>query len=260
MSITHDQIQAALRHLEGEESAKVLVACESGSRAWGFESTDSDYDVRFIYLRPARWYLTIDAGRDVIERPISDALDLSGWDLRKALQLFRKSNPPLMEWLRSPIVYAESGSAASRLRAMMKDHYSPTSCIHHYLSMASGNNRQYLKGETVSLKKYFYVLRPLLACRWLEEGLGVVPMEFSVLLDRLVPQGALRDAILQLLKRKRAGEELDRGPRIAVISDFLDGEIARISQVEFPRAAVCPTHALDNFFLEMLHEYYGDRI
>lgn len=260
MEIPHGRIIDALRLVESEESVKVLFACESGSRAWGFESADSDYDVRFIYLRPTRWYLTIDEGRDVIERPISQDLDVSGWDLRKALQLYRKSNPPLMEWLKSPIVYMESGSAAPRMRALMKDHYSSTACIHHYLSMARGNNRQYLQGDTVRTKKYFYVLRPLLACKWLEAGRGVVPMEFSVLLDALIGEGVLREEILSLLHRKREGEELDRGPRIPVISDFLDAEIERISRIEFPRSIQCSTGALDEFFVEMLREYYGDRI
>ena len=98
-----------LANLEKEHQVKILFACESGSRAWGFPSQDSDYDVRFIYLHPQDWYLSIEVERkrDVIELPISDDLDITGWDLRKALQLFKKTNPPLLEWLGSPIIYAE---------------------------------------------------------------------------------------------------------------------------------------------------------
>jgi predicted nucleotidyltransferase len=92
-----DRIRTELDRIEEEESVRVLYACESGSRAWGFESEDSDYDVRFIYLRPADWYLTIQKKRDVIEKPIDEDLDISGWDLPKALELFRRSNPPLLE-------------------------------------------------------------------------------------------------------------------------------------------------------------------
>ena len=107
-------IKANLAEIEARENVRIVYACESGSRAWGFPSSDSDYDVRFIYLHPLEWYLSIVDKRDVIEDPITGQLDVNGWDLRKALQLFRKSNPPLFEWLNSPIVYLEKYSVASR--------------------------------------------------------------------------------------------------------------------------------------------------
>src|SRR5207249_898044 len=116
---------------------------------------------------------------DVIERPIEDDLDLSGWDIRKSLRLFRKSNPPMLEWLQSPLIYRERSTFAARLRNMLPQAYSPTASFHHYLHMAQGNLREYLQGDTVWRKKYFYVLRPLLAMLWLENGLGPVPIEFS---------------------------------------------------------------------------------
>src|SRR6476659_2643278 len=102
-----EQILACLAELELRHAVKVLFACESGSRGWGFASPDSDYDVRFVYVNRLPWYLTVEAGRDVIEQPISDELDVSGWDLRKTLQLMRDSNPTLLEWLRSPILYRQ---------------------------------------------------------------------------------------------------------------------------------------------------------
>jgi uncharacterized protein len=102
-----DEIQACLSDIEKTHQVKIIYSCESGSRAWGFPSADSDYDVRFLYLHPVDWYLSIEDKRDVIEVPIKNKLDITGWDLRKALQLFRKSNPPLLEWLGSPIVYWE---------------------------------------------------------------------------------------------------------------------------------------------------------
>jgi predicted nucleotidyltransferase len=186
-SVVENRIQAAISEIENTECVTVLYACESGSRAWGFASTDSDYDVRFIYLRPPSWYLSVDleVKRDVIERPITDVLDVSGWDLRKALKLFRKSNPPLLEWLGSPIVYREEYPTASRLRELAKTYCPGTACGYHYLHMAQGNYREYLKGEIVWRKKYFYVLRPLLAIRWLEAGLGVVPTEFGQLVEKV---------------------------------------------------------------------------
>jgi len=226
----HERITTALHTIAQDEDVRILYACESGSRAWGFPSRDSDYDVRFIYVRRPEWYLSINLEhkRDVIERPISEQLDLSGWDLRKALKLLRKSNPPLLEWLNSPIVYLEAADVAAQLRALLPVYYSPVACLFHYLHMARGNYRDYLQGEIVWIKKYFYVLRPLLAIQWIEAGRGVVPVEFQVLVDTLVEDEALRQAIDQLLERKRAGEELDREPMIPAISTFIAGELARL--------------------------------
>jgi predicted nucleotidyltransferase len=255
-----EQIATQLERLAQEESICILYACESGSRAWGFESVDSDYDVRFIYLYPGSWYLSVFPGEDVIERPINDNLDISGWDLRKALQLLRKSNPPLLEWLQSPIVYQENPSAVSRLRGLIPHYYSPAACHYHYLHMAEGNYRQYLQGQEVWIKKYFYVLRPVLACLWIERGYGVVLTEFDKLVERVVDRPAVNQAIDELLRRKRAGEELDRGPRIPAISDFLDAEIARLTASKAPPYKPTTKESLDQAFLSCLVDNYGEGI
>jgi predicted nucleotidyltransferase len=230
-----DRIVIQLQNIEREEGVCIFYACESGSRAWGFPSADSDYDVRFIYLHPKDWYLSIDLERkrDVIERPLDDGLDISGWDLRKALQLLRKGNPPLMEWLGSPIVYLEHFTVAEKMRDLMARWYSPVASLYHYLHMAQGNYRDYLRGPTVWVKKYFYVLRPLLAINWIERDLGVVPTEFQVLVERVVDSPELKEAIGALIKAKRRGEELDRGPRIAPISEFIESELARLEEAQF---------------------------
>lgn len=149
MSYFPDVIRARLLEIEAWSEVRVLFACESGSRAWGFPSKDSDYDVRFLYLHPIDWYLSIEERRDVIELPIDEQLDINGWDLRKALKLFRKSNLLLYEWLGSPIVYTEPFSTAARLRELAGVYYSPAACIYHYLHMAQENYREYLKGEQV---------------------------------------------------------------------------------------------------------------
>ena len=142
-----------LKSLEHSESIKILLAVESGSRAWGFASNDSDWDVRFIYIQQADWYLSIDDKRDSLDYPADDLLDFSGWELRKALRLFRKSNPPLLEWLRSHIIYLEQFSTAERMRSLSAEYFNPWSCLHHYLHMASGNFREHLKGDYVPVKK-----------------------------------------------------------------------------------------------------------
>lgn len=255
-----DTVEQHLQRLEAEHGVTVFYACEAGSRAWGFESQDSDYDVRFLYAHRTGWYLSVAPGRDVIEELLSDGLDLSGWDLRKALGLLRKSNPPLLEWLRSPVVYRERQDVTDIVRALLPAYFSPIACFHHYLHMARGNYREYLVGERVRLKKYFYVLRPLLACVWLERGLGTVPMEFERLVEGVVEDAALADAIADLLARKRAGGELEWGPRIPEISDYLDAGIERLSALEFPVPERPRRPSLDTAFRRILVALHGDGI
>lgn len=132
---------------------RILLAVESGSRAWGFASPDSDYDVRFIYVRPQNEYLRLDPHRDVIELPIDDVLDINGWDMYKTLQLLHKSNPTLFEWFSSPIVYLET-DFAERFRGIMNSYFSTKRGLLHYLSMAEKNYRNYLRGDMVRAKKY----------------------------------------------------------------------------------------------------------
>ena len=251
------KILERLSEIEAAENIKVVYACESGSRAWGVPSSDSDYDVRFIYVRPIEWYLSIFDRRDVIERPIDGLLDITGWDLKKTLQLLRKSNPPLLEWLGSPMVYWEKYSTAARMRELTPVFYSPTACLYHYLHMARGNFRDYLQGEEVWVKKYFYVLRPILAMIWIEHGFGVVPTEFKVLVDKLVIDPKLRADIDRLIAAKRAGEELDRGQRIATIGNFIERELKRLEgrKVHHDKRSL-PDEQLDELFRASIMEVW----
>jgi len=247
--LLREKIRARLKDIEIEKEVRVLYACESGSRAWGFPSVDSDYDVRFIYLHPRDWYLSINVEhkRDVIERPVENQLDISGWDLRKALQLLRKCNPPLMEWLVSPIVYWEEFTITARMHELVSKYFSPVACLYHYLHMAKGNYRDYLKGPEVWIKKYFYVLRPILAINWIERGFGVVPTEFQVLVEQVVDALELEEEIGKLIEARRRGEELDRGPRIAPISEFIESELARLENKRFEREYHRPIASVEEF-------------
>ncbi|WP_042199585.1 nucleotidyltransferase domain-containing protein [Paenibacillus camerounensis] len=255
------EIIRQLRAIEAEENVRILYACESGSRAWGFPSKDSDYDVRFLYIRRPEAYLSIFEPRDVIERPISNLLDINGWDLKKALLLFRKSNPPLLEWLQSGIRYEEKYSVAESLRRISPLGFSPKSGIYHYLNMAKGNYRTYLQGSEVKIKKYFYVLRPLLACSWIEQFNEVPPLEFSMLVETLIPGGTpLREAVNQLLTRKMSGEELSIEPRIEVINNYLEQLIAYFEKSAslFEAAYGVPDEQLDVLFYSALAEVWGE--
>lgn len=250
-----EAIRAALDRIETEENARIVYACESGSRAWGFASADSDYDVRFLYVRPLEWYLSVDERRDVIEQPIQDELDISGWDLRKALRLFRKSNPPLLEWLGSPIVYRERGVVTARLRELARDHHSPAACLYHYLQMAHKTHATYLQGGEVQHKKYFYALRPLLAMRWIEQGRGMAPTNFCALLESLALEPELRTAIEHLMAEKRAGTELAAGSPIPALSGFIERELERWQRQGIAaHQSSSLDETLDELFRESLRE------
>lgn len=226
-----ERIVRCLRTIEEDEGVTIAYACESGSRAWGFASSDSDYDVRFIYVRPSSWYLTIDVDRrrDVVERLLDDTLDVSGWDVRKALQLLQASNVTLFEWLQSPIVYVAHENIVSSLRGLREACYSPKSAAYHYLNMARSISRRYLKGDAVRLKRYFYMLRPLLACGWIVANGGIPPLEFEMLAEAQLDRGELRRAVADLLRRKRQGEELGEAPRVPLIDGFIRSETEHLS-------------------------------
>ncbi|MCP9770058.1 nucleotidyltransferase domain-containing protein [Lacihabitans sp. LS3-19] len=220
-----EEILKELKRLEEQYEIKILFAVESGSRAWGFSSTDSDWDVRYIYVHKLDWYLKIDQLKDNQEEILENDIDLAGWELKKALKLFRKSNPPLLEWLRSPIVYKDEFSFFELLGEMSKEYFNSQSCMHHYLHMAEGNFKTYLQNDLVRIKKYFYVLRPILACDWIFNKNSVAPMEFQLLVESEVKEIEIKTIIKDLLSRKISGEELDIEPKIQVINDFLEAKI-----------------------------------
>lgn len=257
-----DVILDRLRRIEAEEGVRIVYACESGSRAWGFPSADSDYDVRFIYLHPREWYLSVnlELKRDVIERGVAGQLDISGWDLRKALQLLQKSNPPLMEWLGSPIVYLEPFTVADQMRDLVARTYSPAACLYHYWHMARKGYQGYLRSPEKAVKRCFYVLRPLLAIRWIEQGRGVVPTEFQTMVDPVLDSAELKEEIGNLLAAKRRGKEVDGKPQIERIDRFLEDEMARLEGRQFAQEYARPAgddHALDRLFQAALAEVWG---
>ena len=185
-------------------------------------------------------------------------LDINGWDIRKALNLFRKSNPPLLEWLQSPLVYMEAFTVTEQIRRLSPLTFSPRSCMYHYLHMAKGNYRMYLQGEQVNIKKYFYVLRPVLACQWIERSNTMPPIEFDTLVEELVPAGSeLKAAIQELLIRKKAGDELDYQPRIGPINDFLEDQIAYYEKAaSIPVSEETRDKELDELFRSALREVW----
>ncbi|MDR1389360.1 MAG: nucleotidyltransferase domain-containing protein [Treponema sp.] len=223
-------IKKRLPEIEKEHGVKILYAVESGSRAWGFESNDSDYDIRFIYVHNKNWYLNILPKRDVIEYPIINDFDYSGWDLRKTMFLINKSNPVFFEWLKSPVVYYKDSYFFDIMEELSNEYFSPISAVYHYLHMANGNYRQFLKADEVKIKKYFYVLRPVMACMWIENYKETPPMEFEKLLSQINDK-ALLDKINELLARKKAGIEMGIEPKIEIINNFIEDSLKHFENV-----------------------------
>lgn len=247
-----------LAEIEQAEDIKILHAIESGSRAWGFPSPDSDYDVRFIYVHRPEYYLKLEKTRDVIELPINDMLDINGWDLNKTLRLLHSSNPTLFEWMSSPIVYRQT-DFIDCLKLIMNGYFSCKSGLYHYLSMAEGNYRDYLKGDMVRAKKYFYVLRPILACKWILDKQTKPPMLFHELMESEL-DSSLKPAVIRLLDLKMNAPEIKEIPKVDEINHYLDENIEAVKA----QIATLPTEhrpdwePLNKLFLDTLLDWSKD--
>ncbi len=218
------QIMKTLGKIEETHHVKILHAAESGSRAWGFHSPNSDYDVRFFYVHERDWYLSIYPGRDVIEIPIDETYDVSGWDLKKTLHLAMKSNAVVMEWLQSPIIYMTSSNFTDALKEFCSDCFHRKALMYHYINLGTRQiDQTWRTSDTAQIKKYFYMIRPAMALRWMAENHGdkLVPMNIQDLMDGAdVPQN-VRDIMDDLIDQKRACEEKAETKRIKALDDFI---------------------------------------
>lgn len=221
-------IERRVGEIEKRYAVHVLFAVESGSRAWGFPSPDSDYDVRFVYAHAAETYVSIFERRDVIELPIEGDLDINGWDIRKALALLLKPNPVLLEWLSSPIRYKWDDEACEVLLDFAHGVIAPQECIPHYYHLALRQWQRSIEGETsVNLKKYFYVLRPALAIRWVRLNPDALPpMNFQGLVAGSDIDAELEAGIADLLQAKAQTREMGSGERIPALDDLIRNELS----------------------------------
>lgn len=216
-------IISKLKEIEEKEKVKIILAVESGSRAWGFESIDSDYDVRFIYIRPIEDYLKLEPIRDVIEWQLDDVLDINGWDIKKTLKLLYKSNPTVFEWLESSIIYSEK-EEAKVLRALSKKYYDKKKLLYHYWHMAKMHYDNYLKEENVKLKKYFYALRPLLAASYIIKNDKPALINFDDLVEEELPK-SLKPYVSELLKMKKSTKEIDNVKQIPELNKYIEEQL-----------------------------------
>ncbi len=244
-------IKEKLKEIEERENVKILHCVESGSRAWGFASPDSDYDVRFIYVRPREYYLRLDKTRDVIEWQLDDTLDISGWDLQKALRLLYKSNPTIFEWNISPIVY-KTTEEWKEVSAVINRYFNPKSGLYHYLNTARSNYRHFLTGDTVKYKKYFYVLRPLLSCKWVLAEETPPPILFDDLKEKMLDE-CIRADVEELLRLKKTAPEVGESAPFAYLNNYLADKIAEMEQIlsVMPEVRNSDWETLNNVFLKL---------
>lgn len=254
-------IRKELAAIEAARKVRVLFAAEAGSRAWGFPSIDSDYDVRFIYVHEPDWYLgaTPELERDVIERSVQvpgvGELDMSGWELRKALKIFRSGNPQIAEWLLSPVIYAESGPLARLLRNGLDSGLSQGGMWHHYRGLLNSARKRMGSGNR-SAKTLLYAVRPLLIMLWLERGLGVPPVRLEQLVERLVEDAELARDIRELVERKRSALEQDNHPAGQKILEWLEKEERRIEEERPAQAWTRKKADIDAIFRKALEEAF----
>lgn len=248
-------ITTEIEKIVHREHISILHACESGSRAWGFASPDSDYDVRYIYVRTTNDYLNVFDCKDTIEEKISDELDISGWDIKKALQLLYKSNAVLFEWLQSPIIYKSQRQLAEELFILAKDYFQPRTVTHHYLGIAHNALQSIQDNNTIKLKKYFYVLRPLLAALWVVQNNSIPPMEFGKLLPLIHDNNTVIDIINSLLDQKKVSDEKTVITLIPELQQFIINTFTQceIGVKDFEKKDV-PKEPLNIFFRNLLSQ------
>ncbi|WP_291728144.1 nucleotidyltransferase domain-containing protein [Bernardetia sp.] len=226
-----DYIEECLQQLESEKNIKILYACESGSRAWGFGSPDSDYDVRFLFVHDKEKYVSIHSPLDSIDRFFENDVDVSAWDIRKALGLLKKSNATPFEWLQSPIIYRQNEEFRNQLWELSKLYFSPKTLIFHYLGIAKGMLSK-IEDHQISIKKYFYVLRPVLAAYYIKTRNQPAPTEFRFLVENLVQvenstkNKEVKEAIEELWKQKIIAKEGEKIKIPTFIHSFITEQIS----------------------------------
>lgn len=220
-----DLILVKIKEIEEKEHVRVLHVIESGSRAWGFASPDSDYDVRFIYVRDRNFYLSLQDNKDFIDWELNEVLDINGWDLKKALQHFHKSNATLFEWSNSPVVYYTTDEWKQLYEGVASKYFACKASMYHYYGTANKNYYEYLTEDMVKYKKYFYVLRPILACKWIEEKKCPPPVPFHELFDSVL-ENDLKAAVEELLAKKVKMSESDKAPKIETINQYIEEKLA----------------------------------
>jgi predicted nucleotidyltransferase len=247
-----DKVISALRQLELEHQCRFLFAAEAGSRAWGFASPDSDYDIRAIYVKPLDWYLSInEQPQDTIAAMLPGEMDISAWELRKTLRLFQGCNLALNEWLTSPILYFAEPEFHEAMRSFLPQCFNPIKAVHHYLAMAQKSLDTMAVDGAIPIKKLFYALRGVLAAAWCCHCQTMPPVEFTKLLRPEWVPSDIDGVIRELLAQKQQAREGEGLVMPAELRAFLD-ETRTVCQTQAPSLVPMRLHGdkLDDLFLE----------
>lgn len=247
------EIAQHLEQVERQHNVKILYACESGSRSWGFASPDSDYDLRFIYQQPLDHYLKIYEATENLDLAINGDLDSNGWDLRKTLRLIARSNATPLEWLQSPVVYRETPGFKEALWPLCAQYFDARTSIHHYLGIAKGAMEALGADGSLKIKKLFYILRPLLAAQWCATRKTIAPMDIGTL-SQLLPR-SLQDTVKDLIAQKALAPE----GAVIHVDEALHAWINAVTDSCIAEARTLKTEArpvasLDLFFKKMIYD------
>ena len=251
------RILEEIRRAEEKYGITVLYACETGSRAWGFPSPDSDYDIRLIYKHNIDWYLCLSKGKDNIEYMSDDkAIDLTGWDIRKSLKLLWKSNGSLLERIQSPVVYTEKEGFIDCYLELAKRCYSPIATMHHYLNMA-GKSYEEVKGkDEARLKRLFYALRGSMACKWIMDRDEMPPILFTKMVEELDLDSKLKEKIYSLIELKSTKNESYIHEKEEMILNFIDSTLEVAKEKASSLKSRDEKHVdLDEYFREVIKGY-----
>lgn len=221
-------IRAKLSEIEQKAHVRIIWAVETGSRAWGFASPNSDYDVRFVYIREKKEYLRLEEIRDSLDAQQDDLLDIEGWDLRRVLRMVYRSTPEVYEWFSSPIIYRSTPEAVE-LQMLLPEYFSVKKCAQNYIHTASVDYRTYFQDEEVWLVKYFYLLRQMLQAKWLLEEKRMPPMLFEELVRQKLEE-EWKDYILELLQKKQTSAELGKAQRNKKLIEYIGQSLKEMGQ------------------------------
>lgn len=248
-----ENILKQLKEIELRKQIKILYACETGSRAWGFPSPDSDFDVRFIYMQHKDWYLSLSDRKDTIETAITNDLDITGWDLRKALHLLKKANAPLIERFQSPIVYYNEAGFKDNFNSLINAYYSPTGVFYHHYSLARKFWEEIKDKDAIKLKAYFYLVRSLLSCNWIVKNDSVVPMDIQSLMQLISQED--RALLQSLIALKATVDEKYLHTKSAAMQELVVRLFNTVEASKDTLGVNSNSYALiDEFFIKTLYE------
>jgi uncharacterized protein len=246
-----ENIRHILNEIAQKKNVKILYACETGSRAWGFPSPDSDFDVRFIYMHQRDWYLSLGQRKDTIEHMDGD-LDVTGWDLKKSLALLKKSNAPVIERFQSPIEYYAEPGFKDEFKKLIESYYSPTAVFFHHYSLAKKFWEELKDKDEFRLKSFFYLVRSLLSCNWIIHDKSVLPMHIEGLM-RYAGED-IRSRLRVLIELKAGVGEKYLHKKDNVLNEWVE-EMFQTAEDVKQNLGVNKTgmSLLNEFFLKMLY-------